>query len=60
MLATKSFPDHRTGENICSTIKEALESYEISDHTVSSIVHDQGSNMRPATNLLQVGRDGLE
>ena len=54
VLATKSFPDHPTGENICSTIKEALESYEISDHTVSSIVHDQGSSMRWATNLLQV------
>ena len=47
VLATKSFPDHHTGENVWSTIKEILESHEISDYTVSSIVHDQGSNMRP-------------
>ena len=54
MLATRSFPDHHTGENIFSTIKEVLEAYEIADSTVSSIVHDQGSNMRRATNLLQI------
>ena len=53
----KSFPDHYTGENISSTIKEVLESYEIADCTVSNIVHDQGSNMRWATDLL---RDGPE
>ena len=50
----KSSPDHHTGENVCSTIKVILESYEISDRTVSSIVHNQESNMRRATNLLQV------
>ena len=53
-LATRSFPDHHTGENISSTIKEVLEAYEIADSTVSSIVHDQGSNMRRATDLLQI------
>ncbi|XP_065892775.1 E3 SUMO-protein ligase ZBED1-like [Dysidea avara] len=41
-------------ENISSTIKEVLESYEIADRTVSSIVRDQGSNMRRATDLLQI------
>ena len=54
VLATRSFPEHHTGENISSTIKEVLEAYEIADSTVSSIVHDQGSNMRRATNLLQI------
>ena len=53
VLATRSFPDHHTGENISSTIKEVLEAYKIADSTVSSIVHDQGSNMRRATALLQ-------
>ena len=51
VLATRSFPEHHTGENISSTIKEV---YEIADSTVSSIAHDQGSNMRWATNLLQI------
>ena len=54
VLATRSFPEHHTKENISSTIKEVLEAYEIADSTVSSIVHDQGSNMRRATNLLQI------
>ena len=43
-------------ENISSTIKEVLKAYKIADSTVSSIVHDQGSNMRRATNLLQIER----
>ena len=54
VLATRSFPDHHMGENIASTIKEVLEAYKIADSTVSSIVHDQGSNMRQATDLLQI------
>ena len=49
VLATRSIPDHHTGENISSTIKEVLESYEIADRTVSGIVHDQGSNIEQAT-----------
>ena len=47
VLATRSFTDHHTGGNIFSTIKEVLESYEI-------IVHDQGSNMRQANDLLRI------
>ena len=58
VLATRSFPDHHTGENISCSIKEVLAAYKIADSSVSSIVHDQGSNMRHATDLLQ--RDGLE
>ena len=46
LLATKFFPEHHTGKNISATIKEVLTSYEIPDSGVSSIVHDQGSNMR--------------
>ena len=53
VLATRSFPDHHMGENISSTIKEVLESYKIVDYTVSSIVHDQGSNMRQATDMFK-------
>ena len=55
----RTFPDHHTGENI-SSIKEVLESYEIADRTVSSVVHDQGSNMRRATDLLRIEKDGPE
>ena len=59
VLATRSFPDH-SRENISSTIKEVLASYEIADSTVSSIVHDQGLNIKPATDLLRIEKDGLE
>ena len=52
LLATKCFPEHHTGENISAIIKEVLTSYEIPDSGVSSIVHDQGSNMRGASNIL--------
>ena len=54
VLATRSFPDHHTGENISCSIKEVLAAYKIADSSVSSIVHDQGSNMRRATDLLQI------
>ena len=54
VLATRSFPDHHTGENISCSIKEVLAAYKIADSSVSSIVHDQGSNMRCATDLLQI------
>ena len=45
LLATKCFPEHHIGENISAIIKEVLTSYEIPDSGVSSMVHDQGSNM---------------
>ena len=57
VLATRSFPGHHTGENICSTIKEVVEDYGIADSTISNIVHDQGSNMRWATDLLQMEKE---
>ena len=40
VLVKRSFPDHHTGENISSTVKEITE---IADRTVSSIVHDQST-----------------
>ena len=49
ILAAKCLP---TGENISATIMEVLTSYEIPESSVSSIVHDQGSNMRRASDLL--------
>ena len=52
ILAIKCFPGHHTGENISETIKEVLSSYEIADRSMSSIVHDQGSNMRRASDIL--------
>ena len=52
ILTTKCFPEHHTGENISAAIKEVLTSYEILDRSVSSIVHDQRSNMRRASDIL--------
>ena len=52
LLATKCFPEHHTGESTSAIIKEVLTSYEIPDSGVSSIVHDQGSNMRRASDIL--------
>ena len=52
ILAAKCLPGHHTGENISATIMEVLTSYEIPESSVSSIVHDQGSNMRRASDLL--------
>ena len=52
--ATRSFPDHHTGESISCTIKEVLGAYKIADSIVSSIVQDKGSIMRRAADLLQI------
>ena len=52
LLATKCFPEHHTGENISAIIKEVLTSYKIPDSGMSSIVHDQGYNMRQASDIL--------
>jgi len=52
VFATRTFHDHHTGNKISSTIKEIP--VEISDRIVSCIVHDQGSNVRWATYLLQI------
>ena len=52
LLATKCFPEHHTGENISAIIKEVLTSYKILDSGVSSIVLDQGYNMRRASDIL--------
>ena len=54
VFAIRSFPDHHTAENISCIIKEELAAYKIADRSVSSIVHDQGPNMRRATDLLQI------
>ena len=59
ILATKCLLGHHTGENISATIKEVLTSYEIPESSVSSIVHDQGSNMRQASDRLYNEKDGI-
>ena len=48
------------GDNISCSIKEVLAAYKIADSSVSSIVHDQGSNMRRATDLLQIEKGWTE
>ena len=52
-LATYSFPEQHTGDNIVEKLKEVLSEYDIDDNSIFAIVHDQGSNFQWAGHLLQ-------
>ena len=42
-LATYSFPEQHTGDNIVEKLKEVVSEYQIDDNSIFAIVHDQGS-----------------
>ena len=52
-LATYSFLEQHTGDNIVEKLKEVLSEYDIDDNSIFAIVHDQGSNFQRAGHLLQ-------
>ena len=53
ILATYSFPEQHTGDNIVEKLKEVLSEYDIDDNSIFAIVHDQGLNFQRAGYLLQ-------
>ena len=52
-MATYSFPEQHTGDNIVEKLKEVISEYEIDDNSIFAIVHDQGSNFQWAGRLLE-------
>ena len=52
VLGTKPLTDRHTGENITIWIEEMLATFSISTDNVSAFVHDSGSNIRLAGQLL--------
>ena len=52
-LATYSFPEQHTGDNIVEKLKEVVSEYDIDDSSIFAIVHDQGSNFQRAGCLLE-------
>ena len=52
-MATYSFPEQHTGDNIVEKLKEVVSEYEIDDNSIIAIVHDQGSNFQQAGWLLE-------
>ena len=50
-LATYSFPEQHTGDNIVEKLKEVVSEYQIDDNKIFAIVHDQGSNFQRAGRL---------
>ena len=52
-LATYSFPEQHTGDNIVEKLKEVVSEYDIDDNSIFAIVHDQGSNFQRAGRLLE-------
>ena len=52
-LATYSFPEQHTGDNIVEKLKEVVSEYQIDDNKIFAIVHDQGSNFQRAGRLLE-------
>ena len=55
-LATYSFPEQHTGDNIVEKLKEVVGEYEIDDNRIFAIVHDQGSNFQRAGHLLEADK----
>ena len=45
-LATYSFPEQHTSDNILEKLKEVVSEYQIDDNKKFAIVHDQGSNFQ--------------
>ena len=52
-LATYSFQEQHTGDNIVEKLKEVVSEYDIDDNSIFAIVHDQGSNFQRAGRLLE-------
>ena len=52
-LATYSFPEQHTGDNIVEKLKEVVSEYQIDDNKIFAIVHDQGSNFQRTGRLLE-------
>ena len=52
-LATYSFPEQHTGDNIVEKLKEVVSKYDINDNSIFANVHDQGSNFQWAGHLLE-------
>ena len=52
-LATYSFPEQHTGDNIVEKLKEVLSEYDIDENSIFAVVHDQGSNFQRAGHLLE-------
>ena len=52
-LATYSFPEQHTGDNMVEKLKEVLSEYDIDDNSLFAIVHDQESNFQRARHLLE-------
>lgn len=52
-MATYSFTELRTGDNIMEKLKEVVSKYEIDDNGIITIVHDQWSNFQRAGRLLE-------
>ena len=55
-LATYSFSEQHTGDNIVEKLKEVVSEYNIDDNSIFAIVHDQGSNFQLAGHLLEDGK----
>ena len=53
ILATYSFPEQHTGDNIVEKLKEILSEYDIDDNSIFAIIHDQGSNFQLAGHPLE-------
>ena len=53
VLATSPFPGHHTGVNIADKLKEIVSSYDLETSCLIALVHDQGSNMELAGELLE-------
>lgn len=53
VLATSPFPGHHTGVTIADKLKEIVSSYDLETSRLIALVHDQGSNMELAGELLE-------
>ena len=52
-MATYSFLEQHTRDNIMEKLKEVVSEYEIDDNSIIAIVHDQGSNFQRAGRLFE-------